>query len=393
MELVQSETKKGTPGKDAQMTHQEWVQKPLAEIVDKNAPICYGLVQVGPHDSNGVPVLAIKDLTADFKLNFHYSSVERERDYKRSRVKFGDILISVKGSMGKIGVVPAQFVGNISRDLARIRLSEQVYSDYCFHMLQSDFMQKRIAKKTVGTTRFELSIATLRQITIPLPPTLHEQQAIAEALSDMDAMIRSLERLIEKKKAIKQGAMQELLRPKERWVERFVESFCSIRTGDKDTQNRIETGKYPFFVRSNKIERIDSYSFDGPGVITSGDGVGVGKIFHLVNGKFDYHQRVYLMHNFSNTVDITYFYYYFSEYFFDRVMAMTAKSSVDSVRRDMIAEMDIPMPPSVGGQKSIGKTIQSMDIELGLLEQKLTKTRHLKQGMMQDLLTGRKRLV
>ena len=78
--------------------------------------------------------------------------------------------------------------------------------------------------------------------------------------------------------------------------------------------------------------------------MTVGDGVGTGKVFHYVNGKYDLHQRVYRMYDFSEEISAKYFYYYFSNHFYDRVMAMTAKTSVDSVRYEMIADMDIALP-------------------------------------------------
>ena len=84
------------------------------------------------------------------------------------------------------------------------------------------------------------------------------------------------------------------------WKVKKLGEVCEIKTGNKDTQNKVENGKYPFFVRSNTVEKIDSYSYDGEAILTSGDGVGVGKNFHYINGKFDFHQRVYALRNFRN---------------------------------------------------------------------------------------------
>ena len=78
--------------------------------------------------------------------------------------------------------------------------------------------------------------------------------------------------------------------------------------------------------------------------MTVGDGVGTGKVYHYVNGKYDLHQRVYRMFDFKNGMLAKYFYHHFSNHFYDRVMAMTAKTSVDSVRYEMISEMTIEMP-------------------------------------------------
>lgn len=180
------------------------------------------------------------------------------------------------------------------------------------------------------------------------------------------------------------------------WNLEPIKDFAKIKTGDKDTQNRLENGLYPFYVRSQNVERINSFSFNGEAVLTSGDGVGVGKIYHYLQGKFDYHQRVYNIHNFRKNVSGKYFYYYFSNHFYDRVMSMTAKSSVDSVRREMISEMEIPLPPTLEEQQAIATALSDTDALITVLEKLISKKKVIKQGAMQQLLTpphrGGKRL-
>ena len=262
-----------------------------------------------------------------------------------------------------------------------------------------------------------LSRSDILEQIIPVPPR-KEQAAIANALSDVDALINELEKLIAKKQAIKTATMQQLLTGRTRlpqfalrqdgtlkgykqselgeipedWEVDKIDKLISITTGNKNTQDRIDDGAYPFFVRSQTVERINSYSFDGEGVLTAGDGVGTGKIFHYVNGKFDYHQRVYLMHSFGEKVDGYYFFVFFSNHFYDRIMSMTAKSSVDSVRREMIADMLMTLP-SKEEQTAIATILSDMDADIQTLQQRLSKTRQIKQGMMQALLTGRIRLI
>ncbi|MEI6221425.1 MAG: restriction endonuclease subunit S, partial [bacterium] len=131
----------------------------------------------------------------------------------------------------------------------------------------------------------------------------------------------------------------------EDWEVDLIRNIASISTGKKNTQDRIPEGKFPFFVRSQTIERINSYSHDGESVLTAGDGVGTGKVFHYVNGKFDIHQRVYKISDFSKHISGYFLFLYFSNNFYNRIMQMTAKSSVDSVRMEMIADMQIPLPP------------------------------------------------
>lgn len=128
------------------------------------------------------------------------------------------------------------------------------------------------------------------------------------------------------------------------WEVKKLGEIAEIKTGSKDTQNKVDNGMYPFFVRSNTVEKINTYSYDGEAILTSGDGVGVGKNFHYLNGKFDFHQRVYSIRNFKKGYDGKYIYHIFSEKFYDRVIRLSAKNSVDSVRMSMISEMKISFP-------------------------------------------------
>ncbi len=104
--------------------------------------------------------------------------------------------------------------------------------------------------------------------------------------------------------------------------------------------------------------------------MTVGDGVGTGKVFHYVNGKYDLHQRVYRMFDFTEDITAKYFYYYFSNHFYDRVMAMTAKTSVDSVRYEMIAEMDIALP-NIQEQTAISVYFAQLDNLITLHQREL----------------------
>ena len=175
------------------------------------------------------------------------------------------------------------------------------------------------------------------------------------------------------------------------WEVDKIISIASITTGAKNTQDRVDDGEYPFFVRSQTVERINSYSFDGEAVLTAGDGVGTGKVFHYVNEKFDFHQRVYKISNFNTEIDGFFFFLYFSQFFYARIMSMTAKSSVDSVRREMIANMLLPIPPILE-QKAIAIVLSDTDALITSLDKLIAKKRDIKQAAMQQLLTGKQRL-
>jgi len=170
----------------------------------------------------------------------------------------------------------------------------------------------------------------------------------------------------------------------EDWKSLPMTKIAKIGTGKKDTQDKDTNGKYPFYVRSDTVEKINSYGYDGVAILTSGDGVGVGKNFHYVNGKFDYHQRVYAIRDFINKADSRFVYEYFSANFYKRVIRLSAKNSVDSIRMTMIADMPIPIP-DLSEQKKIAEFLTLVVERIELIGKKIELSKAYKKGLMQKL--------
>ncbi|GMQ63480.1 restriction endonuclease subunit S [Vallitalea maricola] len=167
------------------------------------------------------------------------------------------------------------------------------------------------------------------------------------------------------------------------WEECKVEKLCSISTGKSNTQDNVSDGKYRFYVRSPIIEHSNRYIYDQEAVLTVGDGVGTGKVFHYVNGKYDLHQRVYQMYDFNGVLG-KYFYYNFSLNFYERVMSMTAKTSVDSVRLEMISKMDMCFP-EIEEQKRIISLLENLDKIITLHQRKHKKILSIKKAMLNKM--------
>lgn len=174
------------------------------------------------------------------------------------------------------------------------------------------------------------------------------------------------------------------------WEFRNVGEICHISTGTGDTKDAVPNGLFPFFVRSKKVERINDFEFEGEAVLTAGDGVGTGKVFHYVDGRFKAHQRVYVLNNFQN-FDTRFFYYYFSSAFLGEVEKYTAKSSVDSVRRPMIANMRIPRP-RLPEQRAIAEVLSGFDEHLANLDELITKKKAIRDGALEGLMSRDLRL-
>lgn len=234
---------------------------------------------------------------------------------------------------------------------------------------------------------------------LPVPP-LREQERIVDILSTCDRTIDYYEEKVEQYRKLKKYLLEKMFPRKgaavpeirfpgftDTWEQRKVSEVCSISTGKSNTQDKIDDGVYPFYVRSPIIERSNRYLYDEEAVLTVGDGVGTGKVFHYVNGKYDLHQRVYRLFGFSEDTDAKFFYHWFSENFYDRVMSMTAKTSVDSVRLEMIADMEMTAP-SYAEQRKIANYLDSIDNLITLHQREADAWKTKKKALAQLLLTG-----
>ena len=239
-----------------------------------------------------------------------------------------------------------------------------------------------------------LNTTSINNVDIYLP-SKEEQTKIASFLSNVDEKISQLTQKHELLSQYKQGMMQKLFSQQIRfkaddgsefgeWENSYIGNECKITTGNKDTQNKVDDGLYPFFVRSQTVEKINSYSMDCEAILTSGDGVGVGKNYHYINGKFDFHQRVYCLYEFSERLIGKYLYIYFSNYFYDRVKRLSAKNSVDSVRMDMISKMEIKLP-CLEEQTKIANFLSAIDQKIEVVAQQIEQAKLWKKGLLQQM--------
>ena len=308
-------------------------------------------------------------------------------------VELGDILVALYGANSG-DVALAKIEGAINQAILCLRSESSNPFIYQFLSHRKSWIIDTFLQGGQGNLSGEI----VKSIALAFP-SLPEQQKIAKCLSTLDEVIAAQARKLDALKTHKKGLMQQLFpregetQPRLRfpefqnagaWEVRNVSQLAKVTTGDKDTQNKVEGGKYPFFVRSQTVERINSFSYDGEAVLTSGDGVGVGKNFHHIIGKFDFHQRVYCIYDFAKDVSGMFFYLYFSEHFGERVMRMSAKNSVDSVRMAMITEMPV-LVPSLLEQQCIASCLSSLDALIAAETQKHAALQRHKRGLMQQL--------
>lgn len=290
------------------------------------------------------------------------------------------------------------FIAGLHTILAKEKQS--VFSKYYKQYITiSQDVKKQFQKLAVGFKVYGLNRESIKKIKISYPKDEQEQSRIAEILMQWDKAIELQEKLIEAYQKSKKYYLNKMFPKKGSnvpeirfpgftapWEQRKCKELCSITTGKSNTQDQVEDGLYPFYIRSDIPVRSNKFLYDCEAVITIGDGQ-IGKVFHYVNGKFDLHQRCYKMADFVGIFG-KYFFYYFSTKFYDRAIKMTAKATVDSVRMNMISGMDIQYPVSSQEQRQIALFLERIDNLITLHQQKRDKLLKQRKAMQQYLLTG-----
>ena len=321
----------------------------------------------------GMPCVRYGDLytTHKYFVENARSFIAPEVADQYTKIKFGDVLFAASGEtadeIGKSAVNLLRGPAYCGGDVILFRPHGHLIPRYTGYMMDCEPIVHQKATMGRGFTVYHIYGKQLKYLRIPIPPP-EEQAAIVRFLDHADEQIQRYiagkERLItlleEQRQALVHQAVTRGLDPNvrlkpsgvewlgdvpEHWELRRIRSLAAIGTGDKDTINRDVEGTYPFFVRSQNVERIDTWSFDGEAVLTAGDGAGVGKVFHYFNGKFDFHQRVYKFSDFKDILG-KFFYYSLKASLPYLTQQGTAKSTVDSLRLPMLQNIKTTVPPS-----------------------------------------------
>lgn len=382
---------------EAGVIPEDWKSTAIANLVEPTSPICYGVVQVGQYTDSGVPIVAIKYVKEISHAPLHRTAISLEQPYSRSRVRGGDVLISIKGTIGRVGIVPTGFEGNISRELARLRINKGICSEYVAHQLEAGTTQDRIMRSVVGTTRLEFSIAVLRQFELPIPPTEAEQRTISKVLNDVDGLLEGLSRLIAKKSDIKQAAMQQLLAGETRlpgfngeWEEKALGEIATISKGVQ--LHSSETDPDAHIPHYNGGMQPSSFTtrFNTPAnTIAISEGGNSCGFVQFITEPFWCGGHCYAV--VPKSVDNGFLFYALKSQQIG-IMGLRVGSGLPNVQKTALGLFKLKFPKDPIEQTAIVDVLSDMDTELSDLESRREKTRALKQAMMQELLTGRTRL-
>ena len=173
------------------------------------------------------------------------------------------------------------------------------------------------------------------------------------------------------------------------WIVRRLRYMCNIVTGNQDTQDNDPDGQYPFYVRSPIVEKSNKYTFEGPAILMSGDGAGAGRIFHMVDGKYGCHQRVYSIQDISG-IDRRLLYHYMSNLFWIMIETANSKSTVDSVRLNMLQDFPVLVPPEEEQEKisrCLNDAVPRVDNVISKTHASIEEYKKLKQAIITQAVT------
>ena len=314
---------------------------------------------------------------------------------KYETIKNGDIVMvdasedldGVNKSVELSGIENGKYIAGLHTFLLR-DTNSLLANNFRGAILNSTIIKNQLLRLAVGMKVFGVSKPQLKTILIPVPP-LPEQTAIATALSDIDELISQTEKLIEKKKAIKQGVMQELLKPKEGWVTKKLGDICSIIKGQLITDTTRVNGDIPVIAGGKK----PAYHHNIPNrfgktITISGSGASAGYIsFH------DYPIFASDCSTISESLNYDLdFIYYWLQLNQNKIYKMQTGGAQPHIHPSDLNPMEICVP-SISKQKEISAIITDLDSEISSYEIKVIKLKLQKQGMMQALLTGKIRLI
>lgn len=376
---------------------EDWEIKSIQEIAEvkggKRLPAGEQLSKI----RTPYPYIRIVDMYyGGIRLNsLMYLSEEVYRRIKNYRISHKDIFISVAGSLGIVGKIPKEIDNaNLTENADKIS-NIQCDRDFLLHNLMSQRIQNKIdEEKTVGAQP-KLALNRIKSFKIGIPSSLEEQQTIAVALSDIDSLISTLDQLIAKKRNIKLAAMQQLLTGKQRLPGfsedrklRTLGEIVEIKKGSLITEKEAISGNIPVIAGGKNPSYFHNQSNrSGKTITISGSGANAGYVSIFFTPIFASDCST-ISEGKNFVIEYIYYQLILNQ---NKIYKMQTGGAQPHVHPSDLTPLEISIP-SYEEQKAVANILSDMDTELSTLEQQLAKARNLKQGMMQELLTGRIRL-
>ena len=292
----------------------------------------------------GIPCVRYGEIYTTYGIWFDKCvSCTDESSIKNAKYfEYGDILFAITGESVEEIAKSTTYIGH-EKCLAGgdiVVLKHNQNPKYLSYVLSTSVAQEQKSKGKVKSKVVHSNVPSIKEIIIPVPPLPVQ----AEIVRILDNFTELTAELTARKKQYEYYC-KKLFRFDENINTVILSEIAEIGTGSSNTNEELENGEHPFFVRSQDVRRKNTYEYDETAIITSGDGVGVGKIFHYINGKYALHQRAYRIHITDEKVIPKYYFYYMKSAFLKKKKKTSFHSSVTSIRRPMLNQFPVPIPP------------------------------------------------
>ncbi len=383
-----------------------WQEVQLNSLVDSDAPICYGILKPGKFLHGGVPVVKVKDISNGVIQTDTLLLTDPiiESQYKRSRLIGGDILLSIRGTTGKVAIVPNSLKGaNITQDTARIRISCDITKRYVLQVLRSDYAQNQIERHKVGQAVKGINIRDVRKLSFLIPIALPSRKAISEIFETWDAAIEKTEKLIAEKERQFSWLLSRLISDKTHPRGHIRDFATQISRRNRDgavSQVLSVTNHSGFVLPEDQFERrIASSNLSNYKVVTRGQyaynpsRINVGSIARLNDWEKGVLSPMYVVFELDeNKIDSDFFHHWLSSHEAKQRIKKSAQGSVrETVSFGDFSAIPFPLPPK-GKQRAIARTLNIAQQEITLLKELVDAYRQQKRGLMRKLLTGQWRV-
>lgn len=327
------------------------------------------------------------------KLDFsHMDYISYEKYNSLSGVKFreNDILVCIRGSLGKNTKIDFS-VGTVASSLCVVR-PKGIDPDYLFSILNSSYFDKFIKEENNGSSQPNLSAQSMFGLKFPVP-SHREQYRIAGAISSIESLIYNLDRTIEKKQNIRQGAMEQLLSCKSDWVECELSEIINVIKGVQlNGSELLEDGPYPMINGGVEPSGYTTNFNRNAETITISEGGNSCGYVNFIHQKFWAGGHCYCVVIRKNVEIEKDFLYHLLKNSEKAIMAMRVGSGLPNVQSKTLLAMRVSYPADIKEQRAIADTLTAMDDEIAVLQMERDKYANIRSGMMDDLLTGTKRL-
>jgi type I restriction enzyme S subunit len=384
----------------------DWTAVTLGDLTSSTRPICYGVLKPGPFVANGIPLVRITDMNRSLlgPEGMHRISVELDYEFRRSKLRGNEVLLSIQGTVGRVSRCAPELVGaNISRTIALIDCDKRVMNEFVAYFLES--LAADNAFNSSGSTRASLNISEIRLIEVPVPPLI-EQERIVDLLTSVVAYIDELQQLLQSAIAARDAVLADLLSASDDdWTQTTLGEVAkcaggtafphSFQGGDDGipfvkVSDMNEIGNERFLVSANNYVSRDAAKKLGARVWPKGTVVFAKVGAALLTEKRRVLSTETIFDNNvmglvpSGLID-SLFLYFFMETI--KLGDYVQPGAVPSVNNGIVSEISISLP-SLAEQKRIVGVVLSMDDMIQSTKQAITDAKALRSGLLSDLLSG-----